>query len=42
MDGKEESLGTDGNSFLGLNGHHICNGEPPGEAGTWWFEDDPN
>ena len=41
MDGKEESLGTD-YRFLGLNGHHICNGEPPGKAGIWWFEDDPN
>ena len=29
MDGKEESLGTDGNSFLGLFSHHVCNGEPP-------------
>ena len=35
MDGKKESLGTDGNSFLGLNGHHVCNGEPPGKAGTF-------
>ena len=34
MDGKEESLGTDGNSFLGLHGYHVCNGEPPGKAGT--------
>ena len=29
MDGKDESLGTDGNSFLGLFSHHVCNGEPP-------------
>ena len=29
MDGKEESLGTDGNSFLGLHSHHVCSGEPP-------------
>ena len=35
MDGKEESLGTDGNSFLGLHGHHIRNGEPPSKAGTF-------
>ena len=35
MDGKEESLGTDGNSFLGLHGHHVCNGEPPGKVGTF-------
>ena len=27
-------LRTDGNSFLGLHGHHVCNGEPPGKAGT--------
>ena len=35
MDGKEESLGTDGNSFLGFHSHHVCNGEPPGKAGTF-------
>ena len=35
MDSKGESLRTDGNSFLGLNGHHVCNGEPPGRAGTF-------
>ena len=35
MDSKVESLRTDGNSFLGLNGHHVCNGEPPGRAGTF-------
>ena len=29
MDGKEESLGTDGDSFLGLHSHHVCSGEPP-------------
>ena len=34
MDGKEESLRTDGNPFLGLHGHHVCNGEPSGKAGT--------
>ena len=27
MDGKEESLGTDSNSFLGFHSHHICNGQ---------------
>ena len=31
MDGKEEILGTDGNSILGLHGHQVCNGEPPGK-----------
>ena len=31
MDGKEESLGTDGNSFLGLHGNHVCNGS----RATW-------
>ena len=31
MDGKEETLGTDGNSFLGLHSHHVCNGEPPAD-----------
>ena len=35
MDGKEESLGTDGNSFLGLHGHHVCSGEPPDKAVTF-------
>ena len=34
MDGKEENLRTDGNSFQSLHGHHVCNGEPPGKAGT--------
>ena len=32
MDGKEESLWTDGYSLLGLHSHHVCNGEPPNEA----------
>ena len=32
MDGKEESLWTDGNSLPGLHSHHVCNGEPPNEA----------
>ena len=35
MDGKEESLYTDGNSFLGLHNHHVCNGEPPDKAETF-------
>ena len=35
MDGKEESLGTDGNSFLGLFRHHVCNGAPPDKAVTF-------
>ena len=35
MDGKEETLGTDGNSFLGLHSHHVCNGEPPDKAVTF-------
>ena len=35
MGGKEEILGTDGNSILGFHGHHVCNGEPPGKAGTF-------
>ena len=35
MDGKEESLGTDSNSFLGFHSHHICNGKPPDKAGTF-------
>ena len=35
MNGKEESLGTNGNSFLGLHGHHVCNGEPPDKAVTF-------
>ena len=41
-DGKEESLGTDGNYFLGLHGHHVCNGEPDlsKQELSSWFEDD--
>ena len=35
MDGKEETLGTDGNSFLGLHSHHVSNGEPPDKAVTF-------
>ena len=35
MDGKEGSLGTDGNSFLGLFSHHFCNGAPPDKAVTF-------
>ena len=35
MDGKEESLGTDGNSFLGLHSHYVCSGEPPEKAVTF-------
>ena len=34
MDGKEESLCTDGISFLGLHNHHDCNGKPPEKAVT--------
>ena len=34
MDGKEESLCTDANSFLGLHSHHVCNGKPPDKAVT--------
>ena len=32
MDGKGESLCTDGNSFPGLHSHHVCNGKPPDKA----------
>ena len=28
MDGKGESLCTDGNSFPGLHSHHVCSGKP--------------
>ena len=35
MDGKEESLCTDGNSFLGLHSHHVCNGKPLDKAVTF-------
>ena len=35
MGGKEETLGTDGNSFLGLHSHHVCNGKPPNKAVTF-------
>ena len=34
MDGKEESLCTDGNSFPGLHSHH---GKPPDEAFFFFF-----
>ena len=32
MDGKGESLCTDGNSFPGLHSHHVCSGKPPDKA----------
>ena len=35
MGGKEETLGTDGNSFLGLHSHHVCNEKPPNKAVTF-------
>ena len=35
MDGKEESLCTDGNSPLSLYSHHVCNGKPPDKAVTF-------
>lgn len=35
MDGKEESLCTDGDSFLDLHNHHVCNGKPPDKAVTF-------
>ena len=35
MDDKEESLGTDGNSFPGLLSHHVCDGKPPDKAATF-------
>ena len=35
MDGKEESLCTDGNSLLSLHSHHVCNGKPPDKAVTF-------
>ena len=35
MDGKGESLCTDGNPFLVLHSHPVCNGKPPDEAGTF-------
>ena len=31
----EESLGTDGNSFLGFHSHHVCIGKPPNKTGTF-------
>ena len=31
-DGWQESLVTDGNSFLGLFSHHVCNGAPSDKA----------
>ena len=38
MDGKEDSLCTDGNSFLGLHSHHFCNGKPPDKAVTFLMD----
>ena len=35
MDGKEDSLCTDGNSFSGLHSHHVCNEKPPDKAGAF-------
>ena len=35
IDGKEESLCTDDNSFLDLQNYHVCNGKPPDEAGMF-------
>ena len=35
MDGKEESLCTDGNSFLGLHSHYVYNGKPLDKAVTF-------
>ena len=35
MGGKEESLCTDGNSFLGLHSHYVYNGKPPDKAVTF-------
>ena len=32
MDGKGESLCTDGNSFPGLHSHHVCSEKPPDKA----------
>ena len=32
MDGKEDSLCTDGNLFPGLHTRHVCNGKPPHKA----------
>ena len=35
MGGKEESLCTDGNSFLGLHSHYVYDGKPPDKAVTF-------
>ena len=35
MDGQGESLCTDGNPFLVLHSHSVCNGKPPDEAETF-------
>ena len=35
MGGREESLCTDGNSFLGLHSHYVYNGKPPDKAVTF-------
>ena len=35
MGGKEESLCTDGNSFLGLHSHYVYNVKPPDKAVTF-------
>ena len=32
MDGKEDSLCTDGNSFPGLHSLYVCNEKPPDKA----------
>ena len=33
--GRELRLITDGNSFLGLHSHHVCNGKPPEKEGPF-------
>ena len=35
MDSKEESLGTDGNSLLGLHSYNVCNWKSPDKAETF-------
>ena len=42
MDGKEESLCTDGNSFLVLHNHYVYNGKPPDKAGTFLMANKAN
>ena len=34
IDGKGESLCANGNSFLGLHNHHVCDGKPSDKAVT--------